>query len=114
MAKRPTALADLDIASEALAQQDGLAERLARSRERSPGSPPALAKPADQLSAGRAPTRDANAWRRGKSLLQVAIGEDAHVELSIIAKRRRMTLSQVLKSALDEWLASHGHDLRVS
>ena len=44
--------------------------------------------------------RDPNSWRRGKSLVQVAIPEDAHVELSIIAKRRRMTLSQVVKAAL--------------
>jgi len=116
MSKRPSRLIDLDITSEGFAQQDGLAERLARQRgrggdETTTGAKPSLASP-DQ----RAPTpaRDANAWRRGKSLLQVAIDEDIHVELSIIAKRRRLTLSQLTKDALNDWLAAHGHELRVS
>jgi hypothetical protein len=96
MARKPSTLASLDIVGEGLAQQDGLAERLARSR-------------------AAAPARDAghNAWRRGKALLQVAIPEEAHMELSILAKRRRMTLSQLVKGALNQWLDSHGHALRL-
>ena len=49
----------------------------------------------------------------GKALIQVAVAEDAHVELSIIAKRRRLTLSAVVKAALNEWLERHGHVLRM-
>jgi hypothetical protein len=56
---------------------------------------------------------DRNAWRRGKSLVQVAIPEDLHVELSVIAKRRRITLSQMVKAALNDWLAKHDHQIRL-
>lgn len=115
MARKPSALAELDITSEGLTHQDGLAERIAKQRgQQSTDSPPA--SPPDQTSAATRtalPPRDANAWRRGKSLVQVAIPEDAHIELSIIAKRRRMTLSQVVKAALNDWLARHGHQLHL-
>ncbi|MDU7519849.1 MAG: hypothetical protein E7K72_00410 [Roseomonas mucosa] len=46
-------------------------------------------------------------------MVQVALSEDSHVELSIIAKRRRMTLSQLAREALDLWLENHGHSLRI-
>ena len=115
MARRPTALADLDIEGEGLAHQDGLAERIAKKRSRQPGDEQSTAEPAPPLATARqAPApRDANAWRRGKSLLQVAIPEDIHVELSIIAKRRRITLSQLVKMALNDWLPAHGHQLQI-
>ena len=108
-AKRPSRLADLDIESEGLTQQDGLAERLARQRNRA-------GEATEEKAASRTPplARDANAWRRGKSLLQVAIDEDTHVELSIIAKRRRLTLSQLTKDALNDWLKAHGHELKIT
>ncbi len=107
-AKRPSRLAELDIESEGLTQQDGLAERLARQRGRvGEGVEDTAARPPS-------PARDANAWRRGKSLLQVAIDEDTHVELSIIAKRRRLTLSQLTKDALNDWLKAHGHELKIT
>jgi hypothetical protein len=114
MARKPSTLASLDIVGEGLAQQDGLAERLARSRAAALPAPTGAA----QSGAGQgaaAPARDAghNAWRRGKALLQVAIPEEAHMELSILAKRRRMTLSQLVKGALNQWLDSHGHALRL-
>lgn len=107
MARKPSMLAALDIAAEGLAQQDGLAERLARQR--------ATAAPPVARAQGSAPAEPAshNAWRRGKALLQVAIPEEAHVELSILAKRRRITLSQLVKEALNQWLDSHGHALRL-
>ncbi len=112
MARKVTTLAALDIVGEGLAQQDGLAERLARQRARAParmgqGALPATPEPATT------PAPDRNAWRRGKALLQVAIPEEAHMELSILAKRRRMTLSQLVKGALNQWLDSHGHALRL-
>jgi hypothetical protein len=115
MARKPTALADLDIAGEGLTHQDGLAERLARQRsqrstETTP-EPPSAPPPAHPQIPAR--LRDPNSWRRGKSLVQVAIPEDAHVELSIIAKRRRMTLSQVVKAALNDWLTKHGYPLQL-
>jgi len=122
MARRNSAIADLDIAAEGLAQQDGLAERLARKRAtRDPSTPsseplhsPSDLKPTEKLRGGaQNAARDANAWRKGKALLQVAIPEDVHVELSIIAKRRRITLSQLVKGAVDQWLEAHGHTLRV-
>lgn len=116
MTKRKSPLEDLDITSEGLAQQDGLAERLARQRGRGGDHTTNRPKPtpASPDRHSPAPIRDANAWRRGKSLLQVAIEEDTHVELSIIAKRRRLTLSQLTKDALNDWLAAHGHELRIS
>jgi len=104
MARKPSTLAALDIVGEGLAQQDGLAERLARQRAVAPA--PAQARPAPAAA-------DKNAWRRGKALLQVAIPEEAHMELSILAKRRRITLSQLVKAALNQWLDSHGHALRL-
>ena len=58
--------------------------------------------------------KEHNAWRRGKALLQVALPDEAHLELSILAKRRRMTLSQLVKEALNQWLDSHGHALRIA
>jgi hypothetical protein len=114
MARKPSTLAALDIAAEGLAQQDGLAERLARQRAAVPATSPAVAGGAGQ-GAPPAPVRAAehNAWRRGKALLQVAIPEEAHMELSILAKRRRITLSQLVKGALNQWLDSHGHALRL-
>jgi hypothetical protein len=103
MARKPSAIAALDIVAEGLAQPDGLAERLARSRAARPAAaPPAAAAPVER-----------NAWRRGKALLQVALPEPVHLELAILAKRRRLTLSRLVKSALNEWLERHGHALRV-
>lgn len=103
MARKPTAIAALDIVAEGLAQPDGLAERLARSRAARPAAPPpATAAPVER-----------NAWRRGKTLLQVALPEQVHLELAILAKRRRLTLSRLVKDALNEWLERHGHALRV-
>ena len=102
MARKPGRLAALDIVAEGMAQQDGLAERLARGRAaRAPEAPPVAA------------VADHNAWRRGKALLQVALPEEAHLELAILAKRRRLTLSRLVKAALNEWLERHGHALRV-
>jgi hypothetical protein len=115
MARKPTALANLDIESEGLTHQDGLAERIARQRGRQSNDGASI-NPSDQPSAASRPSppqRDANSWRRGKSLLQVAIPEELHVELSIIAKRRRITLSQLVKVALNGWLTAHGHDLHI-
>ena len=113
MARKSSALASLDIVSEGMAQQDGLAERLARAR--SAGDRKDVPVAVDKPATGSAATmRDHNAWRRGKALLQVALPDEAHLELSILAKRRRMTLSQLVKEALNQWLDSHGHALRVS
>lgn len=109
MARKSTALATLDIVGEGMAQQDGLAERLSRqraSRDRKDAPPP-------QPAAGSTPSADHNAWRRGKALLQVALPDEVHLELSILAKRRRITLSHLVKQALNQWLDSHGHALRV-
>lgn len=103
MARKPGVLAALDIVAEGQAQADGLAERLARSRATRTAPPAETPSPAP----GR------NAWRQGKALLQVALPEEAHLELSILAKRRRLTLSRLVKTALNEWLERHGHALRV-
>jgi hypothetical protein len=111
MARKTTPLASLDIAAEGMTQQDGLAERLARSR--AAATPPVAGQGGTGQGGAAAPGRDRNAWRRGKALLQVAIPEDAHMELSILARRRRMTLSQLVKGALNQWLDSHGHALRL-
>lgn len=107
MTRKPSALAGLDIAGEGLAQQDGLSERLARQR-------------ADKGAAGasrpeqsRGDAGDHNAWRRGKALIQVAVPEEIHVELSILAKRRRTNMSRLVKDALNDWLAAHGQTLRI-
>ena len=119
MARKPSALASLDIVGEGLAQQDGLAERLSRQRAaRATAERPVdatiadLRLPATPATDGRA-GKDHNAWRRGKALLQVAIADDVHLELSILAKRRRMTMSQLVKEALNQWLDGHGYALRV-
>lgn len=109
MAKKPSALAGLDIEDEGLAQQDGLAERLARQRAAKGAA--GAAKPPGDKDAGNGP--DHNAWRRGKALIQVAIPEDIHVELSILAKRRRTNMSRLVKDALNDWLAAHGQALRI-
>ena len=95
--------------NEGLTQQDSLAERLARQR-------PRAGEVTEKKAASRTPSpaRDANAWRRGKSLLQVAIDEDTCVELSSSAKRRRLTLSQLTKDALNDWLRAHGHELKLT
>jgi hypothetical protein len=109
MAKRPSALAGLDIVSEGLAQQDGLAERLARRRAKggaASSSGPSEERPTDSGA-------DHNAWRRGKALIQVAVPEEIHVELSILAKRRRTNMSRLVKEALNDWLAAHGQALRI-
>ena len=110
MARKATTLASLDIMGEGLAQQDGLAERLARQRAT---ATPAHTAPATQTPVQTPAGREHNAWRRGKALIQVAIPEEAHLELSILAKRRRITLSQLVKDALNQWLDSHGHALRL-
>lgn len=107
MAKKPSALAGLDIAGEGLAQQDGLAERLARQRA---GKGAAGATKPEQ---GRGEGGDHNAWRRGKALIQVAVPEEIHVELSVLAKRRRINMSRLVKDALNDWLAAHGQALRI-
>ena len=115
MARRPTALADLDIEQEGLAQQDGLAERLARQRGQLSEQAAPLVRQEDaapEMGRRRA-SEDPNAWRRGKALLQVAIPEDIHVELAIIGKRRRLTLSQITKEALNAWLAAHNYQIRI-
>lgn len=116
MTRRPSAIASLDIEQEGQAQQDGLAERLARQRRQKnfpSTSGPRRAEGESTESPLPVSGRDRNSWRRGKSLIQVAIPDDAHIELGIIAKRRRTTLSQIVKSALNEWLSIHGHDLQI-
>jgi hypothetical protein len=132
---RKTALADLDIVSEALSQQDGLAERIARARGQrveqvlvdTPAPHSAESSPTDNVAAeqkneavpigpirrGRT-SKDPNAWRVGKALLQVAIPIDAHIELAVLAKRRRIAVSDLVRSAMNEWLEKHGHALRIT
>lgn len=107
MSKKSTALADMDIVSEGLNQQDGLAERVARARAQK-AAPTTTAEQHVPVRAA-----DPNAYRRGKALLQVMVEEDAHMELSVIAKRRRSTLSRITKEALNDWLEKHGHTLRL-
>lgn len=123
MTRKETALASLDIVSEGLAQEDGLAERLMRQRSSKPeGTPRALQRippPSPTPEHGNEkhshPAKhDRNAWRQGKALIQVAIPGDAHIELSVLAKRRRMPLSQLVKSALNLWLETHSHTLRIT
>ena len=132
---RKTALADLDIVSEALSQQDGLAERIARARgqrveqvlvdtpapestqpmqaHKVPAEPKKEDMAIGQIRRGRT-GKDPNAWRVGKALLQVAIPIDAHIELAVLAKRRRIAVSDLVRSAMNEWLEKHGHALRIS
>jgi hypothetical protein len=116
MAKKTSSLADLDIEQEGLAQQDGLAERLARQRGQHTEQA-TVQQPLVPVESGapqpRLATKDANAWRRGKALLQVALPEELHVELSIIAKRRRITLTQMTREALNAWLANHNYQIRI-
>lgn len=109
MTRKPSALAGLDIASEGLAQQDGLAERLARQRSTKGGAAPLKAA----TEGNGHGSQDHNAWRRGKLLIQVAVPEDIHVELSILAKRRRTNMSRLVKDALNDWLTAHGQALRI-
>jgi hypothetical protein len=115
MARKSSTLAALDIVGEGLAQQDGLAERLARRRAAATpeGQGPGPTGEPREPARDPGPGADRNAWRRGKALLQVAIPEDAHMELSILAKRRRVTLSRLVKDALNQWLDRHGHALRL-
>ena len=125
MARRSRAIANLDIEAEGLAQPDGLAERLQRNRETRTTTVSAItsptkgaAQPADPASAvnmppGRSGGRGRNDWRNGKAMVQVALDEEMHTELSIIAKRRRMTLSQLAREAMNLWLETHGHTLRI-
>lgn len=123
MTRKETALASLDIVSEGLAQEDGLAERLMRQRSSKPeGTPRALQRIPPPLPTpehgnekhSHTAKHDRNAWRQGKALIQVAIPGDAHIELSVLAKRRRMPLSQLVKSALNLWLETHSHTLRIT
>jgi hypothetical protein len=120
MTAKQTALASLDIMSEGLAQQDGLAERLTRQRssKSTSGAPKLDSPPPQALERGRggdpATTRDEhNAWRRGKALLQVAIPNDAHIELSVLAKRRQVQLSHIVRAAINLWLEKHSYALRI-
>jgi hypothetical protein len=116
MAKKTSSLADLDIEQEGLAQQDGLAERLARQRGHLSEPSRTLVTPAGGTPAEvttRSTPKEQNAWRKGKALLQVALPEDLHVELGIIAKRRRMTLAQMTREALNAWLAEHHYQIRI-
>jgi hypothetical protein len=123
MTRKETALASLDIVSEGLAQEDGLAERLMRRRSSKDEDTTRVSQQVTRPSPGpergneiRSPAAkyDRNAWRQGKALLQVAIPGDAHIELSVLAKRRRMPLSQLVKSALNLWLETHSHTLRIT
>lgn len=109
MTRKTSALAGLDIVEEGMAQQDGLAERLARNRAGKGAVSPATVagRKSEEGSA------DHNAWRRGKALIQVAVPEEIHVELSILAKRRRMNMSRLVKNALNDWLSAHGQSLRI-
>jgi hypothetical protein len=123
MTRKETALASLDIVSEGLAQEDGLAERLMRQRSSKPEgttrplqreTPPSPMPQRANEKHSSSVQHDRNAWRQGKALLQVAISGDAHIELSVLAKRRRMPLSQLVKSALNLWLETHSHTLRIT
>lgn len=105
MAKK-SSLADLDIVDEGMAQLDGLAERLTQLRDKRVEPAPEARGPARAV--GR------NQYRAGKTLLQVMLDESDHVELSIIAKRRRATMSDIVKEALDEWLSKRQLPLRVN
>jgi hypothetical protein len=122
MTTKQTALASLDIMSEGLAQQDGLAERLTRQRSSKSTSAARVATPDNPPPAfepGRggdlaSSTGNHNAWRRGKALVQFTIPPDAHIELGVIAKRRRIDLSGIGRQALNLWLEKHSYTLRIS
>ena len=122
MTAKQTAIASLDIMSEGLAQQDGLAERLTRQRSSKSSSvtrvptldsPPAPAFEQARGDDSVSPKNDHNAWRRGKALLQVAIPNDVHIELSVLAKRRQVQLSHIVRSAINLWLEKHSYALRI-
>jgi hypothetical protein len=122
MTTKQTALASLDIMSEGLAQQDGLAERLTRQRSTKSTSvtrvPMSDSPPPPAFEPGRegdlAPSKsDRNAWRRGKALVQFTIPPDAHIELAVIAKRRRIDFSDIGRAALNLWLEKHSYTLRI-
>jgi hypothetical protein len=122
VARKNTALADLDIAAEGLSQQDGLAERIMRSRVAKiepPQITPNAVPPIEAMSATPAPTRAKavkrdNSWRKDKALIQVAVSSDSHIELAILAKRRRIPLSDLVREAVNDWLAARGHTLRIT
>jgi hypothetical protein len=122
MTAKPTALASLDIVSEGLAQQDGLAERLTRQRSSKSGGIVPVVKqdsaPSPTSEQGRKEDsifskNDHNAWRRGKALLQVAIPNDIHIELGVLAKRRQIQLSHIVRAAINLWLEKHSYTLRI-
>ena len=122
MTAKQTALASLDIMSEGLAQQDGLAERLTRQRSSKSSTvtrvPTLDSPPSPKSEQGRgdesvSPKNDRNAWRKGKALLQVAIPNDAHIELSVLAKRRQVQLSHIVRAAINLWLEKHSYALRI-
>jgi len=121
MARKSTALADLDIAAEGLSQQDGLAERIMRSRVAKIETPQLAPNPAafGEVQPAPAPARAKpakrdNAWRKDKALIQVAVSSDSHIELAILAKRRRIPLSDLVREAVNDWLAARGHTLRIT
>jgi len=121
MAKKSTALADLDIAAEGLSQQDGLAERIMRSRVAKLETPQPVPNPAAfgeaqpvPAPARAKPAKRDNAWRKDKALIQVAVSSDSHIELAILAKRRRIPLSDLVREAVNDWLAARGHTLRIT
>jgi len=122
MTAKPTALASLDIVSEGLAQQDGLAERLTRQRSSKSGGLVPVVKQDSAPSATSEQGRkqdpifsknDHNAWRRGKALLQVAVPNDIHIELGVLAKRRQVQLSHIVRAAINLWLEKHSYTLRI-
>jgi len=122
MTAKQTAIASLDIMSEGLAQQDGLAERLTRQRSSKSSSatpvPTLRNAPSPAPEAGRKDNsdyskNDRNAWRRDKALLQVAIPNDVHIELSVLAKRRQVQLSHIVRAAINLWLEKHSYPLRI-
>jgi len=122
MTAKQTALASLDIMSEGLAQQDGLAERLTRQRSskstsvtrvQTLDSPPSPKSEQGRGDESVSPKNDRNAWRKGKALLQVAIPNDAHIELSVLAKRRQVQLSHIVRAAINLWLEKHSYALRI-
>jgi hypothetical protein len=122
MAKSPP-LADLDIEAEAITHTDGLASRVARARGQPelnpPPAPQARGRAASRKAADQAavePTQGSvghNAWRRDKAMLMVPMPEDIHVELAIVAKQRRTTMSAITREALNAWLEAHGYNFRV-
>jgi hypothetical protein len=122
MTTKQTALASLDIMSEGLAQQDGLAERLTRQRSSksttvtrapTPDTPPPAAFEPNSGNNLVPSNGDRNGWRRGKALVQFTIPPDAHIELGVIAKRRRIDVSDIGRAAINLWLEKHSYALRI-